>query len=77
MKVRDSEVLVWVCGHRKMSQVLGAFGLLDSPRYDPFSLGAQFETYKPFISLNFNFFSGCGKPRILNQWTWGYGCISV
>jgi hypothetical protein len=29
MKVRDSEVLAWVRGHRKMSQVLGALGLLD------------------------------------------------
>jgi hypothetical protein len=29
MKVRDSDVLLWVRGQRKMSQVLGAFGLLD------------------------------------------------
>jgi hypothetical protein len=29
MKVRDSDVLVLVRGKRKMSQVLGAFGLLD------------------------------------------------
>jgi hypothetical protein len=29
MKVRDSEVLAWVWGQRKMSQVLGVFGLLD------------------------------------------------
>jgi hypothetical protein len=29
MKVRDSDVLAWVGGQRKMSQVLGAFGLLD------------------------------------------------
>jgi hypothetical protein len=29
MKVRDSDVLAWVRGQRKMSQVLGAFRLLD------------------------------------------------
>jgi hypothetical protein len=38
-----------------------------SPRYGPFSFGARFETYEPFISLIFNFFSGRGKQRILNQ----------
>jgi hypothetical protein len=27
MKVRDSEILAWLRGQRKMSQVLGAFGL--------------------------------------------------
>jgi hypothetical protein len=29
MKVRDSDVLAWVQGQRKMSEVLGAFGLLN------------------------------------------------
>jgi hypothetical protein len=29
MKVRDSDVLAWVRGQRKMSQVVGAFGLLN------------------------------------------------
>jgi hypothetical protein len=29
MKVKDSDVLAWVWGQRKMSQVLGMFGLLD------------------------------------------------
>jgi hypothetical protein len=48
-----------------MSQVLGAFGLLDfTPCYIPFSFGAHFETYEPFISLVFQFFSGGGKPPI-------------
>jgi hypothetical protein len=32
-----------------------------------FSLGARFETYKPFVSLNFNFFPDRCKPRILYQ----------
>jgi len=36
-----------------------------SPCYGPFSLGARFETYGPFISLIFQFFfSGRSKPRI-------------
>jgi hypothetical protein len=38
-------------GQRKMSQVLGAFGLLISSCYGPFLLGVCFETYEPFISL--------------------------
>jgi hypothetical protein len=36
-----------------MSQVLGVFGLWVSPCYGPFSPGACFETYEPFISLIF------------------------
>jgi hypothetical protein len=28
LKVRDSDILAWVQGQRKMSQVLGIFGLL-------------------------------------------------
>jgi hypothetical protein len=35
-----------------------------SPCYGPFSLGARFETYEPFISLIFQFFSGRSKQRI-------------
>jgi hypothetical protein len=51
MKVRNSDILAWVRGQMKMSQVLGVFRLLDSPSYGPFSLGTRFETYQPFISL--------------------------
>jgi hypothetical protein len=29
MKVSDFDILAWVLGQRKMSKVLGAFGLLD------------------------------------------------
>jgi hypothetical protein len=29
MEVRDSDVLAWVLGERKMTQVLSMFGLLD------------------------------------------------
>jgi hypothetical protein len=28
---------------------------------------ARFETYEPFISLLFKFFSGCGKPQIIEN----------
>jgi hypothetical protein len=38
-----------------MSQVLGAFGLLDLTMLWPFLLGGDFETYEPFISLIFKF----------------------
>jgi hypothetical protein len=50
-----------------MSQVLGAFGLLDPPISScngPFSLGGSFEIYEPFISLIFQFISGRGEPRV-------------
>jgi hypothetical protein len=67
MNVWDSNVLAWVHEQRKMSQVLGVFGLRNFTMLWPFSLGAHFETYEPFISLIFQFFSGHGKPQILNQ----------
>jgi hypothetical protein len=51
MKVRDSDVLAWFCGQRKMSQVLGMFGLLDSTFLWPLSFGKHFETYESFIYL--------------------------
>jgi len=35
-----------------------------SPCYGPFSLGARFENYEPFISLIFQIFSGRGNPRL-------------
>jgi hypothetical protein len=51
-----------------MSQVLGAFGLLDFTTLRPvLAWLARLETYEPFISLILNLFSGCGKPRILNH----------
>jgi hypothetical protein len=59
MKVRDSGVLEWVRGQRKMSQVLGAFGLLNFTTLGPFSLDAR----EPYISLIFHFLSR-GKRRI-------------
>jgi hypothetical protein len=56
MKVRDSDVLAWVWGQRKMNQVLGMFGLLYFTTYGLFLFGARFETYELFISLIFQFF---------------------
>jgi hypothetical protein len=49
------------------------------PCYGPFSLGARFETYEPFISLIFEniFCSGRGEPRILNQRIRGPNCIEL
>jgi hypothetical protein len=35
MNVKDSDVLVWVRGQRKISQVLSAFGLLDFTMFRP------------------------------------------
>jgi hypothetical protein len=45
--------------------------------YGPFYNGARFETYEPFISLIFIFFSGGGEPRILNQWIRGHTCTYI
>jgi hypothetical protein len=56
MKVMDSDVLAWVRGKRKLSQVLGAFGLLDFTILRPVLVWCLFETYEPFISLIFQFF---------------------
>jgi hypothetical protein len=47
-----------------------------SPRYGPFSLGVHFETFEPFISLIFTFFSGRSKLQILYQRIWGRDCIN-
>jgi hypothetical protein len=38
--------------------ILGAFGLLDFTMLRPFSLGARYETYEPFISLILQFIFG-------------------
>jgi hypothetical protein len=55
-----------------MSQVMGVYGLMYFTIVRPFSLGERFQTYEPFIALIFHFFSGRGKPRILDQWIWGH-----
>jgi hypothetical protein len=35
VKVRDCDVLAWVRGQKKVSQVLGVFGLLDFTELQP------------------------------------------
>jgi hypothetical protein len=55
-----------------MSQVLEGFVLLDFTMLRPVLGWLAFEPYEPFIYLIFLFFfSGRGKPQILNQWIWG------
>jgi hypothetical protein len=52
------------------------FGCWISPCYVPFSLGAHFSTYEPYISLIFQlFFPNRSKPRILNPRIRGSACI--
>jgi membrane protein CcdC involved in cytochrome C biogenesis len=57
-KVRVSDILAWVWGQKKMSQVLGMFWLLDSTMLLPVTVTAHFENYEPLISLVFQFFGG-------------------
>ena len=64
-----------VQGQKKMSQVLGAFGLLDFTKLRPVLAWRAFETYELFISLIFQIFSGHRKPRKLNPWIRGSACI--
>jgi hypothetical protein len=42
MKVRDSDVSTWVWGQSMMSQVLGAFGLLDFTMLRPVLIWRMF-----------------------------------
>jgi hypothetical protein len=71
MKVKDSGVKAWVRGQRK-SQVLGAFGLLCVTMLRPVLAWRAFGNLWTVYFFNFPiFFSGRGKPRILNQWIRG------
>jgi hypothetical protein len=57
MKVRDYDVLVWVQGQRKVSQVLGAFGLLDFTMLRPILAWHVLNLMNPFFwTLIFQFF---------------------
>jgi hypothetical protein len=73
-KVSGSEVLAWVRGQRKTSQVLGAFGLLDFTMLRPVLAWRTFWDLWAVYFFNFQIFSGRGKPRILNQWIRGHDC---
>jgi len=58
---------VWVQGQRKMSQVLGAFGLLDFTMLRPILAWRVFLNLWTIYFFNFpNFFPGRGQPQILN-----------
>jgi hypothetical protein len=55
----------WVRGQRKMSQVLGVFGLLDFTMLRPVLARRAFRNLGTVYFFNFPiFFSGRGKPRI-------------
>jgi hypothetical protein len=45
-------------GKERCVKYWARLGCWISPRYGPFSLGKRFDTYKPFISLIFQFFFG-------------------
>jgi hypothetical protein len=77
MKVRDSDVSARVRGQKKMSQVLGAFGLQDFTMLRPALAWRAFWILWTVYLFNFTiFFSGRGKPRILNQRIWRHDCLS-
>jgi len=65
-----------VRGQRKMSQLLGTFGLLDLTMLRPVLAWRAFWNSRTVYFFNFpNFFSGRGKPRILNPRKPGFACI--
>jgi hypothetical protein len=75
---RDSDVFAWVRRQRKMSQVLGAFGLLDFTMLRPILAWRAFWNLWIVYFFKFpTFFSCCGKPRILNLQIRGHTYIYV
>jgi hypothetical protein len=65
MKVRDSDVLAWVRRQRKMSQLLGASGLLDFTILRPVLAWRAFSNLRTVYFSNFTYyFSDRGKPWI-------------
>jgi hypothetical protein len=56
MKIRDSDVLVWVRGQRKMRQVLGVFGLLDFTMLQPILAWQAFCNLQSVYFFNFQNF---------------------
>jgi hypothetical protein len=78
MAVRDSDVLAWVRGNRKTSQVLGDFGLLDFNMFRPVFNWRLFWNLRTVYFFNFSLFwgeRGRGKPRKLNQGIRSHDCI--
>jgi hypothetical protein len=76
MKVRDSDLLAWLRGKRKTSQVLGAFGMLDFTMLRAVLAWRAFWNLRTVHFFNFPIFfcSGYGKPR---YWISGYGGTTV
>jgi hypothetical protein len=62
-KVRDFDVWARVWGQRKMSQVLGLFGLLEFAMFQPILAWHAFWDLRT-ISLIFQVFLGCSKLQI-------------
>jgi hypothetical protein len=76
MKIRDSDVLAWVRGHRKTSQLLGTFGLLDLNHVTARSRLAHVLKLTKRLFLQFsNFFSRAAVNR--GYWTSAYGGTTV
>jgi hypothetical protein len=75
MKVRDSDVLAWVRGQRKMSEVLGAFGLPYVTMFRPVLASHAFSNLWIIHLFKFPIFFGHSKPRILNQWIRGHDYV--
>jgi hypothetical protein len=61
MKVRDSDILARVWGQRKMSQVMGMFGLWDFTMLRPVLTWCTFRNLRTIYFFNFPTFLGCGK----------------
>jgi hypothetical protein len=75
VKLRDSEVVAWVRGQRKMSQVLGAFGLLDFTMLQPILARHKFWNLWTVYLFNFPIFFQAEVNR--GFWISGYGGTTV
>jgi hypothetical protein len=71
---RDSDTLAWVQGQRKMSQVLGTFGLLDFTMIQPVLAWRMFWNLWTALSLIFPFFGGGTETEKLEQGMRGHNC---
>jgi hypothetical protein len=75
MNVRDSDVLEWVRGQRKVSQVLGAFGLLDFTMLRPV---LAWRAFWNLLTVSFFGFSNFFRAAVnRGYWLSGYGGTTV
>jgi hypothetical protein len=70
IKVGDSDVLAWVRGQRKTSQVMGAFGLLDFNKLRPVLAWRKF--WKLWTIYFFKFPIFFGPQSTADNWNCGY-----